>query len=41
MPTGDPPEAGGSMSTTTMKARVTSFAPQFLIDDLDRSIATV
>ena len=27
------------MSTTTMKARVTSFAPQFLVDDLDRSIA--
>jgi catechol 2,3-dioxygenase-like lactoylglutathione lyase family enzyme len=27
------------MSTTTMKTRVTSFAPQFLIDDLDRSIA--
>ena len=26
------------MSTTTMKARVTSFAPQFLIDDLERSI---
>ena len=27
------------MSTTTIKARVTSFAPQFLVDDLDRSIA--
>ena len=27
------------MSTTTMKARVTSFAPQFLVDDLNRSIA--
>ena len=27
------------MSTTTMKARVTSFAPQFLVDDLGRSIA--
>jgi catechol 2,3-dioxygenase-like lactoylglutathione lyase family enzyme len=27
------------MSTTTMKARVTSFAPQFLVDDLERSIA--
>ena len=27
------------MSATTMKARVTSFAPQFLVDDLDRSIA--
>ena len=27
------------MSTNTMKARVTSFAPQFLVDDLDRSIA--
>ena len=27
------------MSTTTMKARVTSFAPQFLIDNLERSIA--
>src|SRR4026209_1886569 len=24
---------------TTTKARVTSFAPQFLVDDLDRSIA--
>src|SRR5215467_8980940 len=24
---------------TTMKPRVTSFAPQFLVDDLDRSIA--
>ena len=27
------------MSTTTMKARVTSFAPQFLVDDLERSMA--
>ena len=27
------------MSTTTMKARLTSFAPQFLVDDLQRSIA--
>ena len=27
------------MSTTTMKTRVTSFAPQFLVDDLERSIA--
>jgi len=27
------------MSTTRMKARVTSFAPQFLVDDLERSIA--
>jgi len=27
------------MSTTTMKPRVTSFAPQFLVDDLERSIA--
>lgn len=26
------------MSTTTTKARVTSFAPQFLVDDLERSI---
>ena len=26
------------MSTTTMKIRVTSFAPQFLVDDLERSI---
>ena len=24
--------------TTTMKPRVTSFAPQFLVDDLERSI---
>src|SRR5277367_2281117 len=30
---------GGSMSTTRMKPRVTSFAPQFLVDDLERSIA--
>src|SRR5262249_11153609 len=29
----------GSMSPTTMTTRVTSFAPQFLVDDLDRSIA--
>lgn len=27
------------MTTTSMKPRVTSFAPQFLVDDLDRSIA--
>ena len=27
------------MSASTMKARVTSFAPQFLVDDLERSIA--
>ena len=27
------------MSTTTMKGRMTSFAPQLLVDDLDRSIA--
>jgi catechol 2,3-dioxygenase-like lactoylglutathione lyase family enzyme len=27
------------MSKTAMKARVTSFAPQFLVDDLERSIA--
>src|SRR5437868_14431898 len=27
------------MSTSTAKARVTSFAPQFLVDDLERSIA--
>jgi catechol 2,3-dioxygenase-like lactoylglutathione lyase family enzyme len=27
------------MSTTTIKPRVTSFAPQFLVDDLARSIA--
>ena len=27
------------MSTTTMKPRVTSFAPQFLVDDLERSMA--
>jgi catechol 2,3-dioxygenase-like lactoylglutathione lyase family enzyme len=26
------------MSTTTMKARVTSFAPQFLVEDIDRSL---
>jgi catechol 2,3-dioxygenase-like lactoylglutathione lyase family enzyme len=26
------------MSTTTMKARVTSFAPQFLVEDIDRSV---
>lgn len=26
------------MSTTTTKARVTSFAPQFLVDDLERTI---
>jgi catechol 2,3-dioxygenase-like lactoylglutathione lyase family enzyme len=27
------------MTTVTTKPRVTSFAPQFLVDDLDRSIA--
>ena len=27
------------MTTTTAKSRVTSFAPQFLVDDLTRSIA--
>src|SRR4051812_26188238 len=27
------------MNTTAMKPRVTSFAPQFLVDDLERSIA--
>jgi catechol 2,3-dioxygenase-like lactoylglutathione lyase family enzyme len=27
------------MSTTTMKGRMTAFAPQLLVDDLDRSIA--
>ena len=27
------------MTTTAMKPRVTSFAPQFLVDDLERSIA--
>jgi catechol 2,3-dioxygenase-like lactoylglutathione lyase family enzyme len=27
------------MTTTAMKARVTSLAPQFLVDDLNRSIA--
>ena len=27
------------MSTTTMKTRLTSFAPQFLVHDLERSIA--
>ena len=27
------------MSTTTMKGRLTSFAPQLLVDDLNRSIA--
>lgn len=27
------------MTTTTMKSRLTSFAPQFLVDDLARSIA--
>ena len=27
------------MTATTTKPRVTSFAPQFLVDDLDRSIA--
>ena len=29
----------GSMIMSTMKPRVTSFAPQFLVDDLERSIA--
>jgi catechol 2,3-dioxygenase-like lactoylglutathione lyase family enzyme len=27
------------MTTSTMKPRLTSFAPQFLVDDLERSIA--
>ena len=27
------------MTTTAIKPRVTSFAPQFLVDDLERSIA--
>ena len=27
------------MSPNTIKARLTSFAPQFLVDDLDRSVA--
>ena len=27
------------MTTTTIKPRVTSFAPQFLVDDLERSIS--
>ena len=27
------------MTTTAMKPRLTSLAPQFLVDDLDRSIA--
>lgn len=27
------------MSTTTSQARLTSFAPQFIVDDLERSIA--
>ena len=27
------------MTTTVMKPRVTSFAPQFLVDDLERSIS--
>ena len=27
------------MSATTLKTRLTSFAPQFLVDDLERSIA--
>jgi catechol 2,3-dioxygenase-like lactoylglutathione lyase family enzyme len=27
------------ITSTTMKPRLTSFAPQFLVDDLDRSIA--
>jgi len=26
------------MATTTTKSRVTSFAPQFLVDDIDRSL---
>jgi catechol 2,3-dioxygenase-like lactoylglutathione lyase family enzyme len=33
------PEHGGSMTTTQTKPRLTSFAPQFLVDDLGRSIA--
>src|SRR4029077_20794055 len=32
-------EQGGSMSTSAMKTRVTSFAPQFLVNDLDRLMA--
>jgi catechol 2,3-dioxygenase-like lactoylglutathione lyase family enzyme len=32
-------EKEASMTTTAMKARVTSLAPQFLVDDLKRSIA--
>lgn len=28
-----------AMTTTTVEPRVTSFAPQFLVDDLERSIA--
>jgi hypothetical protein len=27
------------MTTTAMKPRLTSFAPQFLVDELERSIA--
>ncbi len=32
-------EQGDPTTTTTTKSRVTSFAPQFLVDDLTRSIA--
>jgi len=37
--TGYPAERMHSMSTTATKPRVTSFAPQFLVDNLERSIA--
>jgi catechol 2,3-dioxygenase-like lactoylglutathione lyase family enzyme len=33
------PLQGGSMTPSTNQSRVTSFAPQFLVDDLERSIA--
>jgi hypothetical protein len=33
------PEHRDSMTTTETKPRLTSFAPQFLVDDLARSIA--
>jgi len=32
-------QEGASMTTTAIKPRVTSFAPQFLVDDLERSMA--
>ncbi len=32
------PKQGDPMTTNTTKPRVTSFAPQFLVDDLTRSI---